>query len=483
MPNIREMQRRLCQWAADHAEGQYRDLFNLICDYNWLYQAYRNIADNKGASTPGVDGLTRIHWDKEIESNMAQLLDDLRMGKYRPQPCRRVYIPKKSGTLRPLGIPALRDRIVQEAIRMAIEPIFETDFHDYSFGFRPQRSTHDAIEQLRFHLIERKRMYYVIEGDIKGCFDAIHHRKLMQLLRRRIGDKRVLAIIWSFLKAGVMEKGLFSPTEQGTPQGGVISPLLSNIYLHELDRFIYSRFQSRHKRERERCRNHGGNNANFVRYADDFVVTCNGHIRDVRQLKEDIAKFLAEELHLTLSPEKTLITHVNDGFDFLGFHFQRGTSAKGKCCIKTTIPQKNVERVKEKIRILTEHDHTYLCEVVIISKINQLLRGWGNYYRYQCVSETFAETDHFVFWRLIQWYRNKHRWSKRETILKRFNQKAGDKRLFAAWDGAEGARRTYLFILVRDIKRQRYYRRKKQNPFLVDTLPIEEAIAMESRMR
>jgi len=269
MPNIREMQRRLSQWATDHPGERYRDLFNLVCQPAWLRQAYENIARNKGARTPGIDGMTQPKWERRLEENLEHLRTELRDGRYEPQPCRRVYIPKKNGKMRPLGIPTLQDRTAQEAVRMAIEPIFEADFADTSHGFRPDRSTQDAMAAVRVHMINRKRMYYVIEGDIKGCFDAIHHKKLMSLLKRRIADKRILNVIWLFLKSGVTDDGLFSSTEHGTPQGGVISPLLANVYLHELDRYYHDRFTARPDSERRRCRRHGGNNAGYVRYADD----------------------------------------------------------------------------------------------------------------------------------------------------------------------------------------------------------------------
>jgi group II intron reverse transcriptase/maturase len=231
MPNIREMQRRLSQWATDHPEERYRDLFNLVRDPGWLRQAFYSISLNKGASTPGVDGVTHGRWERSFAANMEQLRQELRDGTYRPQPSRRVYIPKKSGKLRPLGIPTIRDRIVQEAVRMAIEPIFEADFLDCSHGFRPTRSTHDAMAAVRTYMIDGKRMYYVIEGDIKGYFDTIHHKKLMTLIKRRIADKRVLNIIWFFLKAGIMDDGLFAATEQGTPQGGAALGQLPIVHL------------------------------------------------------------------------------------------------------------------------------------------------------------------------------------------------------------------------------------------------------------
>ena len=468
MPNIREMQRRLSQWATDHPQERYRDLFNLVCQPAWLRQAYENVARNKGAKTPGIDGMTHRTWERHIEDNLERLRCELREGRYQPQPCRRVYIPKKDGKLRPLGIPTFRDRTVQEAVRMAIEPIFEADFFHTSHGFRPNRSTRDAMRAVKVYMLNKKRMYYVIEGDIKGCFDAIHHKKLMSLLKRRIADKRILSIIWLFLKSGVMEDGLFRSTGHGTPQGGVISPLLANVYLHELDRFYYDRFTNRTHWEREKCRKHGGNNAGYVRYADDFVFLCNGHIEDVRKLKEEVASYLSRELHLTLSEEKTVITYVNDGFEFLGFRFYRGRGQDGKWKPKAAIPKSRMESVKENIRRLTERDRTFMDEAAVVARLNAVLRGWGNYYQDMFASTDFRKVDHYACHRLVRWYRHKYHWKSTEVLKRRYTRDAGNRRLFAEWDSSKGRKRITLVVLTRDIKRFSYYPWQKVNPYLAE---------------
>ena len=468
MPNIHEMQRRLSQWATDHERERYCDLFNLVCDREWLYRAYKNVAENKGSQTPGVDGASHRDWGRNLNIRIEELRTALLTGTYCPQPSRRVYIPKKGGKLRPLGIPTFRDKIVQEAIRMVIEPIFEADFLPYSFGFRPKRSTHDAMAAVRTHMMDGRRMYYVIEGDIKGCFDAIHHKKLMCLLRKRIADKRVLNIILLFLKAGIMENGLFKVTEQGTPQGGVISPLLANIYLHEFDRYFHDQFKAITSYERDKRRRNGENNASYVRYADDFVIHCNGHIKDVRQLKEDVAEFLVKELHLTLSTEKTLITHVDDGFEFLGFRFYRGLDRERKWKPKTTIPPIKVQAVKEKIKALTERDHLNMSEAGLISQLNAILRGWGNYYRNVPASKTFNMIDHYVFGRVVRWYCQKYHWSPKQVLVRKYTCNQGNKRLFAEWKSQGEHKHVQLFMLSRDIKFREYFHRKITNPYLAD---------------
>lgn len=481
MPNIREIQRRLSQWATDHPTDRYRDLLNLICGPGWLRQAYQNVAQNKGAETPGTDGMTQKEWAKAINSNLEQLRLELQSGTYQPQPCRRVLIPKSNGKTRPLGIPSFRDRIVQETIRMVLEPIFEADFKDCSYGFRPTRSTHDAMAAVRTYMINKKRMYYVIEGDIEGYFDAIHHKKLMTLLKRRVSDKRVLGIIWRFLKAGIMEGDLFKITNQGTPQGGVLSPLLANVYLHELDRYFHKRFVDRTPWEREKCRKHGGTNAGYIRYADDFVVLCNGSIGTVRQLKADIAAFLEDELHLKLSAEKTVITHANKGFEFLGFRFYRGLDRAGKWKPKTAIPDSKVTAVKEKIETLTGRWRTNLDEAAVVTQLNAVLRGWGNYYRCVPACTTFRTVDHYAFWRLVHWYVHKYRWTRPQVLKKRYSRDTGNRRLYAEWDGRETRKRVDLFTLTRDIRSKDYFARKKGNPYLLNEIPEWKAGCGESR--
>ena len=219
-------------------------------------------------------------------------------------------------------MPGLRDRIVQEALRAILDPIYEADFQHHSYGFRKGRCTMDAIAVLMPLFNTSVKYYWVIEGDISSYFDNVHHRKLMSILKKRIADKALLDLIWKFLKAGVMEGELFAQTDKGVPQGGVVSPLLANVYLNEFDRWAEARWHQRTANERQRRRRAGLGNFVMVRYADDFVVVTNGRKHEAVQTKQEISQFLYEELHLELSDSKTKITHVNDGFEFLGFHIQ-----------------------------------------------------------------------------------------------------------------------------------------------------------------
>ena len=205
---------------------------------DWFRLAHDYVKQNAGSITVGCDGINMKLFDENLEENLQQLAQELKSETFEPYPVRRVYIPKANGKKRPLGIPSIRDRIVQEALRMVLEPIYEARFSQYSFGFRPNRCTMDAVKCITWSTQEHKKYFWIIEGDISSYFDTINHRRLIKILRRRIEDKKIIGLIWKFLRAGIMEKKLFQDTKLGTPQGGIISPLLANIYLHELDKYM-----------------------------------------------------------------------------------------------------------------------------------------------------------------------------------------------------------------------------------------------------
>jgi RNA-directed DNA polymerase len=228
--NVGEMQRKLSQWAAQDKQFKFFDLYHLLYDRDWLRLAHDYVKQNAGSITAGCDGINMATFDENLEENLRKITGELKSETFTPDPVRRVYIPKPNGKTRPLGIPAIKDRIVQEALRMVLEPIFEADFSQYSFGFRPTRRTMDAVRYIQWSTTERKKFFWVIEGDIASYFDTIHHPKLIRLVGRRVKDKKILRLIRKFLRSGVMEKRTFRDTTLGTPQGGIISPLLANIY-------------------------------------------------------------------------------------------------------------------------------------------------------------------------------------------------------------------------------------------------------------
>jgi len=405
--NIGEMQRKLSLWAAQDKERRFYSLYDLICREDWLRLACAYVAQNAGSKTAGCDGVDMGEFDADLEGNLAKLRGSLQSDTFAACPVRRVYIPKTGGKYRPLGIPSIRDRIVQEAVRMVLEPIYEADFSQYSFGFRPNRRTLDAIKCITWATQERKKFFWVIEGDISSYFDTINHRKLMRLLRRRVKDKVVLDLIWKFLRAGVMERKLFKDTRLGTPQGGIVSPLLANVYLHELDKHM-ERYLGLSTKEKTQRRGAGLANYAYARYADDFVILCNGTRAEAERMREEVRNFLASELRLSLSLEKTRITHLNDGFDFLGFTVKRGMGHDGMKT-KVLISEKGKERHLEALRVATSPDTHEDSTTLKIKALNRIIAGWCRYYQYTSKACTqFSELEHKTFWLVAHWLGRKY---------------------------------------------------------------------------
>jgi group II intron reverse transcriptase/maturase len=406
--NIGEMQRLLSAKAEREPKHRFDELFSLVCHRDWLNLAHDYVAQNAGSMTAGCDGVDMKEFDADLERNLGQLQTALRSGDFKACPVRRVYIPKSGGKYRPLGIPTIRDRIVQEAVRMVLEPIYEADFSQYSFGFRPNRCTMDAIRCITWSTQERAKFFWVVEGDISSYFDTINHRKLMKLLRRRVDDEELLNLIWNFLRSGVMERKLFKDTKLGTPQGGIVSPLLANVYLHELDRFM-GKYTGLTRYERIRRRREGQGNFVYVRYADDFVVLCNGPRAQAEQMRTELHTFLSSELRLTLSMEKTKITHLNDGFDFLGFTIQRRMGHNGMKT-KVLISKKGRERHLGKLHEATSPNTHEDSLILKITAINRIIAGWCRYYQYTSKASTqFSKLDDKTFWMVAHWLGRKYR--------------------------------------------------------------------------
>jgi len=349
-----DMQRKLYRWSAADPDKRFADLFNIVCDRRTLLHAWERLARNRGSNTPGTDRVTRKAVEERPDGVAGFLEDirkDLRQGSYRPQPVRQRLIPKpgKPGKFRPLGIPTLKDRLVQMALKLVLEPIFEADFYPISYGFRPGRSTHDALSRVRHKLNPTSagpsRTQYVIEGDIKGCFDAIDHHVLMDRVRRRIQDHKVLRLVLAFLKADIMIEGSLRHPVTGTPQGGIISPMRSNIFLHHvLDKWFEDVVRPRRRGK-----------ATLVRFADDFVMTFETHY-DAKLVMDVLGKRLGR-FGLTLHPDKTRFIDFRpqrhggtppdckaQSFDFLGFTHAWQKSRKGKDVVRRTTAKSRFAR-------------------------------------------------------------------------------------------------------------------------------------------
>jgi RNA-directed DNA polymerase len=410
---VRSMQTKLHLWAARDAGRRFGDLFNLVYDPAFLVVAWERVSTNKGASTPGIDKATAA--GVEARGGVIGLLgcirEELKSGSFRPVEVRRVLIPKSNGKLRKLGIPTLADRVVQASLKLVLEPIFEADFKPCSYGFRPNRRAQDAISEIH-NLASRPRNYqWVLEADIKACFDEISHTALMNRVRVRVKDKRVCALVKAFLKAGVMtELGDREETHTGTPQGGIISPLMANIALSALDDHFDQQWRQQMPTEYQRAKRRRNGMANYkiVRYADDFVIMVSGDRHHAEELREEVAAVLAP-LGLRLSPEKTAVVHIDEGFDFLGFHIRRqrkrGTQ---KWYVYTRPSRKAIQSIKDKVSEKTYRSTRHQDLDELLRSLNMSLAGWANHFRHGVSKAIFSAVDHHAWNRLMRWIRAKY---------------------------------------------------------------------------
>lgn len=413
--NINEVQRRLWEQSQDHKQhresgtplfptnrydGRIRNLMDLMHNPTWIATAGDRVLKRSRGKAPGVDGVWASDFDKSRESQLEQLRLELKRGTYQPLPLRRVEIPKANGKMRRLGIPCLRDKIVQEAIRMALEPIFEVEFHENSYGFRPNRSAHHAVyrcQQMALH-----GFTWVIEGDVKACFDEISHKAILGCIRGKVMDNKFLDLITHLLKAGVEIDGTVHPTTKGVPQGGVASPLLANVVLNKLDWLLHSK--GFHGKAGVRRAYHGQPNVRFTRYADDwcvFLTRCNR--KRAERLRDEIRDFLRETCGLELSAEKTRITHVRDGYDFLGFNISVGVGKSGNVVPKTKVGRKAIINIRKRLGEALRYRPMQESISVRLARGSAVIRGWSNYFK---IAHNFSQVahglDYEAFWIMVK---------------------------------------------------------------------------------
>lgn len=480
------MQHKLATWASDDQGKRFDRLLRLIVNRDWLAEAARIVLSSGGAITPGIDGI-----DKQgMESNLAERLETLHRelveGTYAPMPVKRIYIPKANGKLRPLGIPTLTDRIVQRAMLMAMEPIWESDFHRCSYGFRPERSVHHAIRTVKFQLQDATETSgrWVIEGDLASYFDTVHHRLLLKCVRKRIKDRRFVDLLRLILKSGHVERGLFRAASEGVPQGGVLSPLLSNIMLHEFDMWLNAKYLNDKARKDRWSWNFGIKQARptairenrqwkpavaYCRYADDFVVVVKGTKAHAEVIREECRDFLENRLKLKLNMEKTHITHVNDGFIFLGHRVIRKRASTGRMTVVTTIPKEKAKGFAHKLidALSSEHD---LSTVDMVDRLNRKLAGWAAFYKFtDFTARTFQRIDRIVFWKFAHWIARKYR-SRIKPLMRKWYRSPENKpnKTWVVYGVTERGNRVgkALRRLVGSPKAQFRWRNPETNPYI-----------------
>jgi RNA-directed DNA polymerase len=415
----------LHRWAGEERSRRFGDLFNLVYDPAFLVHAWERVAGNVGARTPGVDRAT-VAWIETrigVEVFLRHVRDSLKSGEFAPVEVRQVMIPKASGKLRKLGIPTVADRVVQASLKLVLEPIFEADFLPCSYGFRPNRRAQDAIAEIHYLASGTRNYHWLLEADIAACFDEIDHTALMGRLRARIKDKRICALVKAFLKAGVMTTaGDREETPTGTPQGGILSPLLANIALSTLDEHFTQQWQQQMATEYQRAKRKrtGAGNWRLIRYADDFVVMVSGERHHAENLREEVASVLAP-LGLRLATEKTRVVHIDEGFDFLGFHIRRMRKRGTNQHFVYTMPSKRaIQSIKDKVKLKTSRSTLHADIEEMIVSLNRSLRGWANYFRHGVSKRTFSQVDNHAWRRLASWIRAKHSGIGWKQLRRRF---------------------------------------------------------------
>jgi RNA-directed DNA polymerase len=398
---VRRLQARIVKATQEKRWGKVKALQRLLSrSYSAKVLAVKRVTENEGKRTPGVDG---ILWDTPHKK--AQAVQSLRQRGYRPQPLRRIYIEKTNGKKRPLGIPTMHDRAMQALYKLVLEPVAETTADLNSYGFRRERSPADAIEQCFTTLAWQRSATWVLEGDIRACFDEISHDWLLANIPMETNMLR------KWLKAGYIEKDAFHPTEEGTPQGGVISPVLANMVLDGLEKLLKTRFNKHTKRGK-------GTKVNVIRFADDFIVTGSSPELLEQEVKPLVAQFLRER-GLTLSEEKTRITAIEDGFDFLGQNVRKYGS---KLRIKPA--KKSIQRFLKQVRTLIKTYRTAPAWA-LIAKLNPIIRGWAQYHQHVVSKRVFADVDWALFQAIWRWAIRRHPQKGKRWVKDKYFKRVG----------------------------------------------------------
>jgi len=414
------MQTKLHRWAVGDPGRRFDDLYNLVYDPAFLVVAWTRVRSNRGARTAGVDGIAPKAVT-DVIGLLEALRADLKARRFQPDRVREVKIPKRNGKVRRLGIATCADRVVQAVLKLVLEPIFEADFKPCSYGFRPKRRAQDAIAEINYLGTPARNYEWVFEADISACFDEISHSFLLERMRARTGDRRLMVLVKAFLKAGVLsEDQVNRNTITGTPQGGILSPCLANIALTVLDEHFTRKWEALGPYwKRAKLRRQGVPTYRLIRYADDFVVMVGGAREDAEALWDEVSAVLVP-IGLRLSAEKTRVCHIDEGFDFLGYRIQRRSwrGRGGKKAVYTYPSKKALASVIGKVRSLTRRNkHRTLA--ALLRKLNPVLRGWCNYFRHGVSARTFSYLDHYAWWKVVWWLRKRHHGLNWSTLSRR----------------------------------------------------------------
>ena len=443
---VRKLQARIVKAQKEGKQGKVKSLqWILTHSFAAKALAVKRVTSNKGKHTSGVDN---VQWSTPLSKLNA--IKQLNRRGYVPQPLKRVHIKKKNGKLRPLGIPTMKDRAMQALYLFALDPVSETTGDNHSYGFRKERGTRDAIEQCFIALSRSDAAQWVLEGDIKGCFDHINHEWLENNIPM---DKTILR---KWLKSGfILDKQLF-PTEEGTPQGGIISPTLANMTLDGIQKILSEKFKIRKIKGKMY-----NPKVNLVRYADDFIITAESKELLEQEITPLIKEFLKDR-GLTLSEEKTKITHINEGFDFLGFNIRKYNN--GTLIIK---PSKDSQKkFQEKIREVMNANKS-IPQLSLIRLLNPIITGWGNYYQHCSAAKVFQKMDFHIYQKLLQWSLRRHPAKGKEWVVnKYFHNHKGRSWVFASPFTRKGKSDLYPIQWLSSIKITRYAKVKQDaNPY------------------